>query len=81
MRLIDADRSTGWIGIVAGAMLLAWSMPPLWTFAFDGYAQFVVRNVQLFGRDAVLAAGLLAVFGAVMLAAGAFILIRNRSGA
>lgn len=78
MRLIEADRSTGWTGILAGTMVLAWSMPTLWNFAFDGSAQFVIKNVRLFGRDAVLAAGVLAVFGAVMLAAGALVLVRNR---
>ena len=80
MRLLEADCSAGWTGIIAGAMLLAWSMPTLWTFAFGGLAQFVIKNVQLFGRDAVVAAGILAVLGTVMLAAGALILVRNRHG-
>jgi hypothetical protein len=80
MRFIEADRSTGWTGFVAGALLLAWSIPTLWTFAFDGSAQFVIRNVRLFGRDAVLAAGTLALFGAVTLAAGILVLARNRRG-
>jgi hypothetical protein len=79
MNLSQVDRSTGWFGIVIGAILLAWSPPTLWSFASTGSGQFVIRYVLLGGASAILAAGLLAACGIVLVVAGIAVLVNNRA--
>lgn len=79
MRLSQVDRSTGWLGIVMGAVLLAWSLPPVWSFVSEGSAQFVIRHVRLTDNGAVIAAGILAICGIVLIGIGLAVLVKNRA--